>query len=136
MNIYDNPQIEILKEEMVMGIQHNNLLICLALAILVLVIIIGVVVTRVDDSHMDAIKTPLIVLNSILITCILVSIGLFFLDERPTGQTLYTVRTEPNFPWQNYEDDYIVVDVNKDHTMWLIQDNPLKIIEGESDGER
>lgn len=136
MNIHDNPQIEILKEEMVMGIRHNNLLICLALAILVLVIIIGVVVTRVDDSHMDAIKTPLIVLNSILITCILISIGLFFLDERPTGQTLYTVRTEPNFPWENYKDNYIVVDVNQNHTMWLIQDNPMKKIEGEFDGER
>lgn len=131
MNIHDNPQIEILKEEMVMGIRHNQLLFYIAIAILVLVIVLGVVITHIDENNMDNYIYPLLTLKVILGVCIIIAIGLFFLDEHPTGQTLYTIRAAPDFPWENYKDNYIVVDVNQNHTMWLIQDKPKEDADGE-----
>ena len=132
MNIHDNPQIEILKEEMVMGIRHNQLLFYIAIAILILVIVLGVVITHIDENNMDSYIYPLLTIKVVLGVCIIIAIGLFFLDEHPTGQTLYTIRAAPDFPWENYKDNYIVVDVNQNHTMWLIQDKPKE----DADGER
>ncbi len=130
MNIHNDPTVEILKEEAVLGIHHNQLLFYIAIAILILVTLVGVLIIRVSENDSSHYLYPLLVLKVALGICMVGAIGLFFLDERPTGETLYTIHTTPDFQWENYKDNYILVDVDDSHTTWIIQD-----IREENNGE-